>query len=777
MTRFALPSTSVLVVSTIISAAIIIAGPSAAWSQALAPEPRSELGAELGAEVGAALGTAVPNTTDITDADESAADNTLQDVHGTGSESEPSLDDAAWDTDELDEIAGLDLADLLSRKVVTESRAEESLDEVISTLRVISRDEILLYGYRDLPDVLKHTLGVDYIQPASWMNGGFRGRPGTWVDVKFLIDGHEVNLLWSGEAFLSNQYLLNNVDRVEILYGPASSVYGADAMSGVVNVITRKPPEFGATTSAYVSGSSQGRKEVGFTGSVTRQRMRLSFSSAFMQMQGPDFSDFVLSPGYDANSNARQMNFDAGVDGYHDNNEGHRVQADLEADIAAGQTLILGGFWLKNVDGKGMESRNNLLNSEDTHQRQLGLRMAYEADLRQIGAGSVPTTVRATYQYTIDAVQFNWTRGYPEAGFLNVWNVEDSSRHIVSLFSTTEFADLRNRLIVGTEYERLRIAPIHFTGRTLDDALPLADGSEIAVVGRVLFPANDDSFSFLSESLEQTIASAFIQDEQRIGKRAKLVLGGRFDRSNQYGNLFNIRSGMRWSPFTWLAGRASYNEAFLSPSIFDLASGQGALKPMRLRTGEVGLQSMLAGKLMFQVNGFWNYLSDIIVDGDDITQYTRINRGSETTLGAEAEVRWHSGPLSGYFGLAYVKDDEGNTPMDAAALKMIARLSWNAWKNLYLAVDSKYTSPITTLREDPNNLDMIIEHRIDRYKLVNLSLTGREFEISPTSTVTVSATLRNVFNFENHFPNQRAPTPYTFIEEPRSFFIKAEVNL
>ncbi len=687
-------------------------------------------------------------------------------------ETDADLEDE-WEASELEEIAGLDLSELLSRKVVTESRTETSLNELISTLRVVSREDILLYGYGDLPDLLKHTLGVDFIQPSSWANGGFRGRPGTWVDVKFLIDGHEVNLLWSGEGFLSNQFLLNNVERVEILFGPASSVYGADAMSGVVNIITRNQPEFGANTSFYVSGSSQGRKEVGFAGSVTRQRVRLSFSSALMQMQGPDFTEFVLSPDYDGNSNARQMNFDSGVESYHDNNEGHRIQADVEADIAPGHILSLGGFWLKNVDGMGMESINNLLNSEDTSQRQIGLRMAYEVDLSQAMAGPT-TTVQAGYKYTIDSVQFNWTLGYPDIGLLNVWNVEDSSHHMWTLFSKTEFSEIRNHLIAGIEYERLRIAPIHYTGISPDDVILRGDGSEISVVGRLLFPAKDDEFSFLSDVSQQTIASAFIQDEQRLGARSKLILGGRFDRSNQYGNVFNVRSGLRVSPWKSVAGRLSYNEAFVSPSIFDLSAGED-LKPVRLRTGELGLHAILHKNLALQVNGFWNYFSDKIVDEDD--SYLRINRGTETTLGGEAELRWQSGSLSGYMGAAYITDRDGNTPQDAAALKLLGRVSWNAWRNLYVALDGKYTGEISTRREDPIDATMSIAHTVDSYRLVNLTLTAKEIAISPTSNLTISATLRNLFDFDNRFPNHRGTTPYEFIEEPRSFYVKAGIDL
>ena len=342
------------------------------------------------------------------------------------------------------------------------------------------------------------------------------------------------------------------------------------------------------------------------------------------------------------------------------------------------------------------------------------------------------------------------------------------------LFSTTEFRSIRNRLIAGLEYQHLRIAPIYFTGRTLDDVLELSDGSEISVVGRVLFPANDENFDFLSESSLQTTASAFVQDEQQLGDKFKAVVGGRFDRNNQFGNVFNIRSGLRYSPWTALAGRVSYNEAFISPSLFDLSSSLGELKPMRLRTGEVGLQAVIAEKMALQLVGFCNYFSDKIVT-DDV--YVRINRGSETTLGTEAEFRWYAGSLSGYVGLSYIQKRDGSTPLDAAALKVNGRLSWNAWKNLFLSMESKYTSPITTNREDPSNPEMTMQYRIDRYKLVNLTLTAKEVALSPTSNLTISATLRNVFDFENHFPNHRGVTPYTFLEEPRSIYVKAEIDL
>ena len=79
-----------------------------------------------------------------------------------------------------------------------------------------------------------------------------------------LVDGIEQNSLHSNIAYLSRQYPLSNIERVEVVYGPASMVYGPNAFSGVINVITTQPYDL-----ADEGQSLAGRLQAGYGGSST----------------------------------------------------------------------------------------------------------------------------------------------------------------------------------------------------------------------------------------------------------------------------------------------------------------------------------------------------------------------------------------------------------------------------------------------------------------------------------------------------------------------------
>ena len=62
--------------------------------------------------------------------------------------------------------------------------------------------------------------------------------------VLFVVDGIEQNDLWSNVVYLSRQYPITNIKSVEVIYGPASTIYGANAYLGVVSVITKNANDF-----------------------------------------------------------------------------------------------------------------------------------------------------------------------------------------------------------------------------------------------------------------------------------------------------------------------------------------------------------------------------------------------------------------------------------------------------------------------------------------------------------------------------------------------------
>lgn len=128
---------------------------------------------------------------------------------------------------------------LLDPVVVTATRFETKKETIAQKLDFISKEDIQMTPANDLTDIVRKTAAVDVIQYPNLSSGiGIRGfRPqfsGLNQRTLLLIDGRP-----AGATNLS-QINLNGVERIEVLKGPASSLYGSQAMGGVINVITRR---------------------------------------------------------------------------------------------------------------------------------------------------------------------------------------------------------------------------------------------------------------------------------------------------------------------------------------------------------------------------------------------------------------------------------------------------------------------------------------------------------------------------------------------------------
>jgi outer membrane receptor for ferrienterochelin and colicins len=129
-------------------------------------------------------------------------------------------------------------------QVTSVSKTPESLREAPATVMVVTAEEIERRGYLHLEEVL-HDLPGFHISRGNgnvYSNIYQRGYLSNSTErTLFLVDGIEQNDLTSNVAILSRQYPLSNVDRVEVVYGPASTMYGANAYLGVINVILKEP--------------------------------------------------------------------------------------------------------------------------------------------------------------------------------------------------------------------------------------------------------------------------------------------------------------------------------------------------------------------------------------------------------------------------------------------------------------------------------------------------------------------------------------------------------
>jgi outer membrane cobalamin receptor len=131
----------------------------------------------------------------------------------------------------------------LKEVVVTATRTEKEPQDVTQTVTVITADDIRKSGELTVSDIIEQTTGVavsDYGTNGALSTVSIRGS--SYQQVLVLLDGRRLNSASAGGYDMSNLPVsLDDIERIEIVRGPSSAVYGADAVGGVVNIITKTP--------------------------------------------------------------------------------------------------------------------------------------------------------------------------------------------------------------------------------------------------------------------------------------------------------------------------------------------------------------------------------------------------------------------------------------------------------------------------------------------------------------------------------------------------------
>lgn len=161
------------------------------------------------------------------------------------------------------QLLGLSLEELMDIKVTTVSRRPQKLSEVASAVFVITQDDIRRSGVTNIPDALRMAPGVqvDRLGTDKWAVSirGFTGRFANKLQV--LIDGRSVyNPIFSGTLWEQQDTLMEDIERIEVIRGPAATVWGINAVNGVINIITKKA----ADTQGTVLTAGGGSFEQGF---------------------------------------------------------------------------------------------------------------------------------------------------------------------------------------------------------------------------------------------------------------------------------------------------------------------------------------------------------------------------------------------------------------------------------------------------------------------------------------------------------------------------------
>jgi vitamin B12 transporter len=217
--------------------------------------------------------------------------------------------------------------------VVTATRTDESIDNVLAPVVVIPREEIEKSLSADLTDLLSKHAGIELGrtggigQPVSIF---IRGANSSHTLV--LIDGVRINPATFGTASLQN-IAPETVERVEVVKGPRSTLYGSDAIGGVINIITRKPNGDGLAADATLGYGSFDTQQANGALSYSADASNLGFSASKIKSDGfPTRSNSSIDSGYDNLATSAHAGTKLGV-----------VDADVRFYQASGTSNYLNG--------------------------------------------------------------------------------------------------------------------------------------------------------------------------------------------------------------------------------------------------------------------------------------------------------------------------------------------------------------------------------------------------------------------------------------------------
>ncbi|MBL1267670.1 MAG: TonB-dependent receptor [Halomonas sp.] len=645
----------------------------------------------------------------------------------------------------------------LDNIVVSASGFEQAMVDAPASISVISREELSRQRVTSIADALRNVEGVDVggsVGKTGGSNISIRGMPSDYTLI--LIDGRRQNTAGSvtpngfGETSTSFFPPISSIERIEVIRGPMSTLYGSDAMGGVINIITRRVGREW-TGSIGVENTFNEDRDFG-----DRREINLYTS-------GPLVEDTL-----GLQLRGRVYERDASELTYTDG-DGNPIEVSQRGPSPVeGDTYNIGG----KLTWTPSESHDLWLDGEVNRQR-------YNNDECQLG--------------TLDGRTRSCA---PDPGSATGYSDElRFEREQIAIGHTGRFASgtLESSLMRNTTETKGRTIPgdtgvayegfpgivggapreLETTNTVLDSKFIMPLGNHMTTLGLQWWDAELDD-GLAGETFAQTTWSLFAEDEWLLRDDLALTLGGRYDHHDAFGSQFSPRGYLVWNTTPNWTLKGGVSRGYKTPSLNDLhdgingVTGQGTiltignpdLEPETSTSSEIGAhydnqQGFTASATLFH-NQFDDKIasgSDILVENDplipdglysqDINIDEAITQGVEFSTSYQFAPDWRVNANYTYTDSEQKSgDNEGEPLTDTPEHAINATLRWQATAKLDTWLSAEYRSERYRNRESVRGAPSFDD--LGDFKAYSLFHLGGNYAV--TDQLNLSATIYNLFD-------------------------------
>lgn len=533
-------------------------------------------------------------------------------------------------------LLNLSLEELMNIKVVTASGYLQTTSEAPSTITVITSQQIKERGYEQLEDALRDVPGIDMIHVNGYVPTliYFRGTYGSENQRALLmIDGIVENNILGSNDMAGPAYSLQNVERIEIIWGPVSAIYGANAFGGVINIITKKGADMDSFQFEQSFGSFNTIVEKISVG-IKKSKFEFSASGSLYSTDGPTFTN--RDPEYSASYVDKAYSFNGMLSYY-----------------AKKSKTTLGYRNYRTPMGWGTYA-----NSPTTY-----LRLPPQGNSNQGTIGILQRDIRGEKSGLDDAYlrtfflqhEFNPTEKLNFLGrvvYRETGHGEDSYIYVttdgrklirapIASYSNRVFGEIianyffseKHKFSGGIQFWQDNVEA-GSRKSTFDPNIYLLDGRDTLLNLHATFlPREYDIRNNFGSYLQ------YILNTNLLGK-TNFTLGIRYDLNSYFGDALSPRIVIVNQPSKELTFKAQFGMAFRAPTnleIYQVPPGSNfQLKQERIKTYEINAIYSPSGNLRLQLNGFRNELRDVIILGNLSGLVPDKNPGLFNITGAEA---------------------------------------------------------------------------------------------------------------------------------------------